>query len=323
MIPEETPLLDAESMQVLVVAYRARPGTVSELADLLEPALVTRLDPTLDALERAGFLERIDDRLELESPYMAFIAISRARMERLQTETARTVTLMESLPHLIRNWDLGEAKPGEDHPLVATIVHGREERWALWRRHLLDQKPSRPSWVLPDTSMLKDLLTDGANALAATLQGGAVRPRILVRPGSHDEHADQELLLSAPGLGIDVRVLDRLPSWFYVDEDKLAGLPVTWGEAWPSSILLVRTPPMIGALNLIFDGLWNRAEPVSKEPRGWEPVVRLLAQGLTDEAVARFLGLDVRTVRRRVAEAMSDLGATSRFALGMAWAARN
>lgn len=323
MIPEETPLLDEESMQVLVVAYRARPDTVDELASLISPAHAQRLDVTLLALERGGFLRRHDDRLELESPYMAFIAISRARMERLQTETARTVTLMESLPHLIRNWDLGEAKPGEDHPLVATIVHGRDERWAIWRRHLLDEKPARPSWVLPDTSMLKDLLTEGAHALAATLQGGAVRPRILVRPGAHHDHADQELLLSAPQLGIDIRVLDRLPSWFYVDENKLAGLPVTWGEDWPSSILLVRTPPVIGALNLIFDSLWNRAEPVSKESRGWEPVVRLLAQGLTDEAVARFLGMDVRTVRRRVAEAMSDLGATSRFALGMAWGERN
>jgi DNA-binding NarL/FixJ family response regulator len=51
-------------------------------------------------------------------------------------------------------------------------------------------------------------------------------------------------------------------------------------------------------------------------------VVRLLAQGMTDEAVGRYLGLDVRTVRRRVADAMDELGASSRFMLGAAWERR-
>ena len=45
--------------------------------------------------------------------------------------------------------------------------------------------------------------------------------------------------------------------------------------------------------------------------------------GLSVSYYLQRLGLDVRTVRRRVAEAMSDLGATSRFALGMAWKERS
>lgn len=73
-------------------------------------------------------------------------------------------------------------------------------------------------------------------------------------------------------------------------------------------------------LNLLFDSLWRRAEPVIANPKGWEPIVRLLKQGMTDEPVAQFLGLNVRTVRRSVADAMNSLGASSRFALGVAWA---
>lgn len=68
-------------------------------------------------------------QLSLESPYAAFIAISVSRVERLQAETMRTVTMMESLPLLIRNWDLGEAEQGTEHPLVARVVHGRENHW--------------------------------------------------------------------------------------------------------------------------------------------------------------------------------------------------
>jgi DNA-binding NarL/FixJ family response regulator len=99
-------------------------------------------------------------------------------------------------------------------------------------------------------------------------------------------------------------------------------MPVEWGEPRPASILLVRTPPVISALEVVFDSLWLRAAPAVPTRRGWEPVVELLAQGMTDEAVGRFLALDARTVRRRVAEAMDELGATSRFGLGVAWGRR-
>jgi DNA-binding NarL/FixJ family response regulator len=47
-----------------------------------------------------------------------------------------------------------------------------------------------------------------------------------------------------------------------------------------------------------------------------------MEQGLSDGAIADALGLSLRTVRRRVSEASEELGADSRFALGVAWADR-
>jgi DNA-binding CsgD family transcriptional regulator len=46
-------------------------------------------------------------------------------------------------------------------------------------------------------------------------------------------------------------------------------------------------------------------------------VLRLLASGSKDEAIARSLGVSVRTVTRIVAELMGELGATSRFQAGV------
>lgn len=46
-------------------------------------------------------------------------------------------------------------------------------------------------------------------------------------------------------------------------------------------------------------------------------VLRLLASGAKDEAIARNLGVSVRTVTRIVAELTSELGATSRFQAGV------
>ena len=48
----------------------------------------------------------------------------------------------------------------------------------------------------------------------------------------------------------------------------------------------------------------------------------MLASGLKDEAIARYLGVSLRTVRRRVATLMEDLGAHTRFQLGSAGRAR-
>lgn len=45
-------------------------------------------------------------------------------------------------------------------------------------------------------------------------------------------------------------------------------------------------------------------------------LLRLLAVGMTDEAVARQLGLSLRTTRRRIAALMSHLSASSRFQAG-------
>jgi DNA-binding NarL/FixJ family response regulator len=45
-------------------------------------------------------------------------------------------------------------------------------------------------------------------------------------------------------------------------------------------------------------------------------LITFLAQGLTDEAIGKRLGISSRTVRRRVAEITALLGARSRFQAG-------
>jgi DNA-binding CsgD family transcriptional regulator len=61
------------------------------------------------------------------------------------------------------------------------------------------------------------------------------------------------------------------------------------------------------------------ANPVlsrSMSDREWE-VLQLLAQGHTDETVARTLGVSLRTARRVAADLMVRLGARSRFQAGL------
>jgi hypothetical protein len=86
--------------------------------------------------------------------------------------------------------------------------------------------------------------------------------------------------------------------------------------------MITRSPPVVDALALLFDVLWMRSEATTPGAASWRTVLGMLSQGLTDEAIARTLDQDVRTVRRRIAEAMEEFGVSSRFALGMVWASR-
>ena len=73
----------------------------------------------------------------------------------------------------------------------------------------------------------------------------------------------------------------------------------------------------------MFEGLWEKAVPVpalegrsGAEAGGQRLLLGQLAAGAKDDQIARALNLSVRTVRRRVADLLDDLGAASRFQAG-------
>lgn len=85
-------------------------------------------------------------------------------------------------------------------------------------------------------------------------------------------------------------------------------------------MLLVRAPNMQRLFGALFEELWRRADPVHDGGAAEADlrVLELLALGLKDEAIARHLGLGLRTVRRRVSAMMDEHGVETRFQLGLA-----
>ena len=93
-----------------------------------------------------------------------------------------------------------------------------------------------------------------------------------------------------------------------------------WGSA-DGGTVLIRLPLVVHAFTQLFEDAWAGGLPVPdrKDERDvGARLLALLAAGLKDEAIARHLGIGVRTVRRRVAEVMDELGAQTRFQLGAA-----
>jgi DNA-binding Lrp family transcriptional regulator len=137
--------------------------------------------------------------------------------------------------------------------------------------------------------------------------------------------------------GEQARVHPRVPLKLVVADRVLALLPLTSdGRGADHTAIIVRPCSLLTALGMLFDTLWAQSLPVGRGPApdGGTPLeaqpmqladtdlVRLLTAGFKDEAIARQLGVSLRTVRRRIGQLMKDNGATSRFQLGLLAARR-
>jgi DNA-binding CsgD family transcriptional regulator len=147
-----------------------------------------------------------------------------------------------------------------------------------------------------------------------------------IYPMSALREAPDTLRLRAEA-GEQVRLLPELPTRLLVIGTTHAVVPEPLGFAdEPRS--LVRQRGLVEALGLWFELLWERAAPVPSLDRG-EPrpylrrfLLQQLASGAQDEQIARRLGVSLRTVRRRVADTLSELGADTRFQAGVEAARR-
>lgn len=120
-------------------------------------------------------------------------------------------------------------------------------------------------------------------------------------------------------IGERQRMVESVPAEFAVFGAEAVVAAPTWGEPATSAVL-VRSPLLVAAFTAIFDEAWAGGLPVPDQDLERDAETRLLtllASGFKDEAIARYLGLGVRTVRRRVAALMDELSVHTRFQLGV------
>ncbi|WP_035848511.1 helix-turn-helix transcriptional regulator [Kitasatospora azatica] len=125
-------------------------------------------------------------------------------------------------------------------------------------------------------------------------------------------------------LGGEVRTTPELPTRMMIFDHRTALIPVHSEDAGAGAVLLTGQGTL-AALGALFENLWSTARPFDtaapKDPTGLSPqeatIVRLLAQGFTDEAIAKRLAVSARTARRQATDLMERLGARSRFEFGV------
>ncbi|KLI96690.1 helix-turn-helix domain-containing protein [Streptomyces albidoflavus] len=126
--------------------------------------------------------------------------------------------------------------------------------------------------------------------------------------------------------GGEVRTVPSLPIRLMLLDRDVAIVP-TDGDNSAAGALVVTANGTLTALCALFDSIWETAMPLGqvsrdrgRDERGLTSqeaeALRMLSQGLTDEAVAKRLGVSPRTARRIAADLMELLGARSRFQAG-------
>ncbi|MER7810922.1 helix-turn-helix transcriptional regulator [Streptomyces sp. NPDC096354] len=122
---------------------------------------------------------------------------------------------------------------------------------------------------------------------------------------------------------VEIRTLEELIERLMIFDHTVAFIPATDDR---QVALELRHPGMVEYLVKVFEQFWRRAVPLQEEvpyeatPEGISGVrhsiAKLLVEGHVDEAIARRLGMNVRTCRAHIAKLSSALGSNSRAQLG-------
>jgi hypothetical protein len=156
-----------------------------------------------------------------------------------------------------------------------------------------------------------DLLARGARCR------GIYAPDALEQPGA------LAVLQDACAAGEQARVHPNVPMKLAVSDHTSALLPVSFEET-ADSALVIHSSTLLDALIALFELLWDMSLPLvggETLPVEGDPaeqrLLTLLGAGLKDEAIARQLGVSLRTVHRRTRVLLERLGARTRFQAGV------
>jgi DNA-binding CsgD family transcriptional regulator len=279
------------------------------------------------ALEQAGLITRtLDQRLMPTAPDVGLEALIVWR----QTELERARTLASQL---MADFHDGRQEQSPDLVEIVTgarTVHRRFEqlqRGARREVQVLDTPPYMGPGGTPN-----DVEYEGL-ARGVIYRGIYDRAAIEAAPGTINAIAHYV------AAGEQARFVPRLPLKLAIIDREFGYLPLIADQPDIARFLLIRPCSLLNALLYIFDVLWEHAVPITADGgpaapaapavNGPAPVpsaddrklLRLLATGMKDQAIASHLGMSYRTASRRISGLMAALGAESRFQAGL-YAAR-
>ncbi|MGW9739156.1 DNA-binding CsgD family transcriptional regulator [Micrococcus sp. 140720015-1] len=294
-------------------ALLARPET---LAADLDPAAV-------DRLEALGLVRRgVDGALAALPPHRPLLAEAHRAQSRADALRETAETLRAEF----------HRRPGAARDAVEVVVGGPEivgaaVQIARRARRLVrgfDRGPYFHAGSLPDDAQSRSW-TRGV-PWRVVYEGRSLQ----AEPPERWEH-----LGSTPGE--TGRILPRLPFKLLIADDDAALVGLA-GAAGQGEALVVRGSLLVDAFVRLFELQWELALPIADVARGGDDgadglggdvlteverrLVAMLSSGMTDEAMARAIGLSHRTVQRRLADLARRVGAEGRFQLGVQAARR-
>ncbi|HYJ66728.1 MAG TPA: helix-turn-helix domain-containing protein [Nocardioidaceae bacterium] len=314
MNPDPSRLLASLGVSELdELVYRSlltRPGiSLRELADRLSQH-DSRVGAALRRLEHLGFVSPVDGRPKRFMPAMPDVAVEslvNARQQELLRVRAAVIELTAEY-RAGRQDDPGELVEiltGE----VAVARRFNEVQSSCTSELMLFDRP--PYAAPPDNPRQRTVLKRG------------VRWRTIYSPESLEATGRRSHVYELIAAGEEARLLRGLPMKLAIVDRRVALLPLTLENGLQQSAVIHRST-LLDAMVTLFEVFWERALPIKGDRRSpGGPLTdtdrRLLSLMVTeakDAAIARDLGIGVRTLRRRMQRLLQLLDADTRFQAG-------
>jgi hypothetical protein len=271
----------------------------------------------LAKLDALGLVDLDGDEVRTLSPDQAVERLIATESRRLASVSEQLESVRTTLPSLMAEHWAAQAPQGQ--PVTVEAVEGGDVPGLI--RALSATSEGDLMWIRPDQwrftagqeidTWVKHLVASGRRSRA-------------IYPARVFEEAP-DVVRGRAEAGEHVRVLAEVPSRVAIMGSSAVLVPEMWGKN-TGRRLVVRQPAIIAAFTMLFEALWERAMAipgldgtVQADERTSDRRLLLdqLANGAKDEQIARTLGLSLRTVRRRVADILDELGVDSRFQAGV------
>ncbi|BBC34921.1 putative erythropoiesis-stimulating protein [Streptomyces graminofaciens] len=235
-----------------------------------------------------------------------------AQQQRLEASRAAAAQLIS---------EYAELRPATRHPEVEQLVGLDQirDRLAALTREVTEEFLA----FAPGGPQTTDNMA-ASRPLNAALLGRRVRMRTVYLDSVRADRPTVEHARWLTSLGGQVRTVPSLPTRMIIMDRRTALIPVSSDDTSAGAVLLTGQGTL-SALHALFETTWVAAQPlgdaVPVDAHGLTgqqaTVVRLLAEGHTDDAIAKRLGVSPRTARRIASELMERLEARSRFEAGV------
>ncbi|HEY0240950.1 MAG TPA: hypothetical protein VGC37_20150 [Friedmanniella sp.] len=178
----------------------------------------------------------------------------------------------------------------------------------------------KPPYVGGPSMLSPDELREASGEWRALERG--VTQRSVYHPGFDPERLEEMALFADMG---EKSRTAPVPMKLVLFDAKIAWIPSmpSYMPGHERRASFVRHPLIVESLVWLFNAVWDTAIPITAgtylngDPRR-QMLISLMMSGSTDDAIANQLGINVRSVRRWIAELMDELGVTTRLQLGAA-----
>lgn len=271
-------------------------------------------------LVRAG---RSPEEVDPVEPDTALIGLLERQRTALQTQRDELTAIVRATESLLGRYRPAVLRESAEVEVEVVTGEGRKQQIVNdFNARLSDRAGSMHPGPLPPA----EVLVHSLKADAELVERG-IKVRAVYTQGINSAPRQRKYLSELSAAGVEVRLAPQVPLDLLIGDMHTTVLPANPDD--PSeAMIVVRGAALVRSYSALYEDCWLRSVPYSAKvadrfdsaselTEQHRTTMRLLANGLTDERIARKLGISLRTVSRLVSEVMRYLQAESRFQAGV------